>query len=536
MSSTSGIAIGIGLCIGMLAVLGGPASAASVEPAALTLPAPRSIELYLDGARLLQSVDVPAGRSRISLPPSAGTLIGVQGADTWVEEQRIESVDAPPAPPELMALTTLLASLLQRQELVDQDQDTCQRLAGELTARLNQRGLGQKWEIEAWQAALDGLLTMQGALNTQTLALAQERKAFQERSEHEALPGLTFAQVLGEDTLLGKNDLTDPADVARRLWEAATTRSSHARVLMVSRAQAGPVTVVSERVDLSWVPQSRLLVSRGRATFVRQAAIHVPAGMSLPAVAARMVGGPRAQTLAGARVLPRWVAAGNAPVADRRTVTVTEHAADWDQPAEPVASREQTWDLAALTLRAPAEHDAEAIAELQKNAVPVLADEWVLAPDIAPVLVRRLSVRMDAHPLVAGMLELVVDGTVLGREQLAATAPGSLLQLAGGEDQRVFVAETKPWEEDPNRPANHKRSGSTYRVRNLSHDPVRFTCYLTRPVSAAKEVTVAVDPATQPGWTEAQAGMLRWELTLPPGQELNLKLGWAIDAAGKIRL
>jgi len=176
------------------------------------------------------------------------------------------------------------------------------------------------------------------------------------------------------------------------------------------------------------------------------------------------------------------------------------------------------------------------MAEVQKGAVELTADEWVLAPDLAPVLVRRLSLRLDAQPLAAGTLELVVDGTVLGRRSLPATAPGSLIHLAAGEDQRVFLAESKRWEDDPNRPVNRKREGGDYRVRNLSADTVSFACYLTRPVSAAKGVSITTDAVTTAGWKQAQPGILRWSLTLKPGEQTILSNGWVIEAEGKIRL
>ncbi|MBA3938875.1 MAG: hypothetical protein H0X38_15615, partial [Planctomycetes bacterium] len=157
-------------------------------------------------------------------------------------------------------------------------------------------------------------------------------------------------------------------------------------------------------------------------------------------------------------------------------------------------------------------------------------------PDLAPVLVRRLSVRLDAQPLAAGLLELVVDGSVLGRRPLPARPPGTIVQLAAGEDQRVFVAATKRWDEDPNRPVNRKREGDEYRVRNLSGESVRFACYLTRPVSAAKGVTVTVDPVTTALWQEPQPGILRWDLVLKAGEELRLQRGWVVEAEGRIKL
>ena len=111
-----------------------------------------------------------------------------------------------------------------------------------------------------------------------------------------------------------------------------------------------------------------------------------------------------------------------------------------------------------------------------------------------------------------------------------------LLQLAAGEDHRVFVPETKAWDEDPNSPVNHKRTGATYRLRNLSRDAVTFSTYFTHPISSAKEVTITIDPITTPGWNELQPGILRWQMTLPPGQERDFQVGWVIDAAGQIRL
>lgn len=520
----------------LLLGLGSLAAAATAEPEPLPLPAPSRIELYLDGARLVETVAVPAGRTRILLPAEAGTLLAVEDADTWVEEQRTEGVTPPPLPPTLVTLTTRLQDLVQRQERLSQDQDTCQRLEEDLITRLGQRGLGQRWEISAWQSSLDGILALQGTLTARAVALQMDRHAFQEQVAHDAAPGLTYAQVLGGQALSGAMPIADPARFAARCWEAATARTRQTRILVITRAQAGPVAIVSERNDLQWTPQARLLVGHGVATLVRQATILFPAGFVLAGTRARMIGGTRAQALAGKQAQPRWIAAGNAPQSDHRSVQETDEAATWDQPVQATASREQTWELPSLVLSGPSDHEGFAVVELQQTVVPIVADEWILAPAIEPVLVRRLSVRIDDHPLAQGDLEVVVDGTVLGHDPLREQPAGTVLQLAAGEDQRVFVAGQKEWEVDPDRPPNHKRAGITYRIRNLSHEAIRCTGYLTHPVSAAKEVTVTIDPATTPGWTEPQPGILRWELTIPPGTQLPLQVGWVLDAAGKIRL
>jgi hypothetical protein len=264
--------------------------------------------------------------------------------------------------------------------------------------------------------------------------------------------------------------------------------------------------------------------------------VQVPAGLVLPAMPARLVGGARIQPLAGAKLERRTVTADAAPTAERRSVTTTTRAAGWAAGSASEAARDQTWELASLTLSAPTGRGCEVTAELRKDQLELTADEWVLVPDQSPVLVRRLSVRLDSQPLAAGPLELVVDGGVLGRRDMPATAPGSLIHLAAGEDQRIFLAGSTRWSEDPNRPINRKREGVEHRLRNLSGDAVEFACYLTRPVSAAKGVTIGVDPATTAGWQEVQPGILRWRLRLKAGEEMLLTHGWLIEAEGKIRL
>lgn len=519
--------------LGLLLALG---TAIAAEPLRMELSAPGRLELYLDGVRFEHVVRLAAGRTHIPLPTSAGDLVQVDGADAWVVENRIDSVEPPAMPAMLVDLATTVSDLGREDLLITDQEQVVARLTAELRQRIGQRAVRHGAETDAWQEALDGVVALRAQIDLRRLTARASWRALRERANAEAITGLTYAAVLGIDASDHAVDLTDPLAGAQRAWRIAVASSSLTRTLVIERAAAGPITVVTERTDVRWTPRARLLVGKGAATLVRQAMVQLPAGLTIAAVPARLVGGTRAQPLTGSALTPRMVTAGSAPVAERRSVTTTTRAAGWADGGGVVAAREQTWELPALALQAPPERAAEVMAELQKGAVDLTADEWVLAPDLSPLLVRRLSVKLDAQPLAAGMLELVVDGGVLGRRDMPSTAAGTIIQLAAGEDQRVFLAESKRWEEDPNRPVNRKREGGDYRVRNLSADTVRFACYLTRPVSAAKGVTVTVDPATSAGWKEAQPGILRWELTLKPGVELDLKSGWVIEAEGRIKL
>jgi hypothetical protein len=527
---------GLTMALAAVAILIHGTAGVAAEPVLVPLPAPARIELYLDGLRLDHAVPVGPGRTRIPLPATEGSLIGVDGADAWVVESRLDRAEPPPAPPLLRELAAGLADLVRSERLVAAQEEAATRIAAELGQRIGQRAVDHAGETAAWQDALDGLIALRARIDASRQELLASRRVLRERAAAEAAPGLTFAAVLGLDLSEQGLDFADGEPAAIRAWRAALASSALTRTLIIERALPGTVTVVTERSDAHWTPRARLLVAKGAATLVRQAVIQVPAGLVLAALPARLVGGTRAQPLIGAALVPRVVTAGSAPVAERRSVTTTSRAAGWSIAGNTVAAREQSWELKSLALSAPGERAAEVMAELQKGQVTLIADEWVLAPELAPLLVRRLSVRLDAQPLAAGMLELVVDGGVLGRRELPSTAAGTVLQLAAGEDQRVFLAEAKHWDEDPNRPVNRKRDGGDYRFRNLSGDTVRFACYLTRPVSAAKGVAVTIDPATTPGWQEAQAGIVRWELSLKPGEELLLRNGWVIEAEGKIRL
>ncbi len=506
------------------------------EAPAIPLPAPQSLVLYHDGLRLVSHLAVGAGRTRIALPTAVGDLVEVGSADAWSLDSRIESAEPPPLPAQLTADMVEWAALVHRERIHDAGAEATERMAAELGQRLAQRAIAPaRGETDSWQAALDAIISLRQGTLREGQALAQGWRELHSKAAQELATGLTAAAVMGLDDGTHPTDLSDPAFAAQRAWRAAAASSAPVRILVVERSGPGVVEVVTERTDVHWSPRARLVAGKGAALLVRQAVVQVPAGLTLAALPARLIGSAREQALHGATLVARTVTANSAPVVERRSVTTSTRSVEWAELGGG-ASRAQTWELPALAIAAPAERGAEVVAELQQGALAVVADEWVLAPDLAPILVRRLSVRLDAQTLSAGTLELVIDGTVLGRRVQPEVPAGGLIHLAAGEDQRVFLAATTPWEEDPARPINRKRAGGDYRLRNLSGDVLRFSCYLSMPVSAAKGVTVSVDEVATPGWKEVQPGILRWDLELQPGAETILRRGWKIEAEGKLRL
>jgi len=518
-------------------LLSAPVALSALVAGDVTLGQPQRLDLYQDGGRLLHRIDLPAGATRFALPMDLGTVVQVDGADAWHEEQRRDSVAVMPLPAALAPLLDEANRLTARHEALAERDAIATRLGEDIRTRLPLRALDAAPDAATWQASIDALATLRREMADERLALDEAFRDLCERADATRVGDLALGQVLALDTLASTTRPRTLAQLTRR-WQGLTEGVADTRALVLERRVAGPVSVLIERRDLGWQPQARLLVAGGKATLVRQARITAPDTLRLPAIAARLIAGGRSQPLTGIAVQPRRVEPGSAQVADRRSVQITRRPADWqeqdaDEPLADAGERVQSWPLAGFTLDGT---PGMQVVELQSGPIELVADEWLLAPELRPVLARRLSVRLDARPLLAGPLDLVVDGSVLGRQSIGTIAQASVLTLSGGEDQRIFVTARKSWDEDPNRPPNRKREGEQFTLRNLGDAALRFTCYLTVPVSAAAELTRTVDPQTTAGWAETHPGILRWTIELKAGEERVLERGWIVEAAGQVRL
>ena len=131
-------------------------AAIAADPLRVALSAPGRLELYLDGVRFEHVVRLAAGRTHIPLPTSAGDLVQVDGADAWVIENRIDSVEPPAMPALLVELATTLSDLGREDQLIADQEEVVVRLTAELRQRIGQRAVRNGAETDAWQEALDG--------------------------------------------------------------------------------------------------------------------------------------------------------------------------------------------------------------------------------------------------------------------------------------------------------------------------------------------------------------------------------------------
>ncbi|MFJ3925223.1 mucoidy inhibitor MuiA family protein [Streptomyces sp. NPDC090022] len=169
--------------------------------------------------------------------------------------------------------------------------------------------------------------------------------------------------------------------------------------------------------------------------------------------------------------------------------------------------------------------------------------EYACSPELSPLVTE--VVRGDnrsGHALLAGPVDLVRGSGFVGRGTLDFTAPGAPFELAfGSRDDHRVVRDT---EESRESAALTQRTVVTRTVRlHLS----RFSAPGERgervvvvreriPVSEVSAVTVRVredacSPA--PGGVDAD-GIVRWEVTLPPGGRRTVTLVYELSASARV--
>ncbi|MFC8792552.1 DUF4139 domain-containing protein [Streptomyces cinereoruber] len=170
-------------------------------------------------------------------------------------------------------------------------------------------------------------------------------------------------------------------------------------------------------------------------------------------------------------------------------------------------------------------------------------DEYACSPELSPLVTQ--VVRFDnrsGHALLAGPVDLVRGSGFTGRGTLDFTAPGAPAELAYGSRDDVRVVRYA--EESHDTAGLTQRTVVTHTVRlHLSRfsapgeDGERVVALRERiPVSEVSAVEVrlrkeACSPA--PASVDAE-GIVRWDVSLPPGGRRTVTLVYEVSAAAKV--
>jgi uncharacterized protein (TIGR02231 family) len=168
------------------------------------------------------------------------------------------------------------------------------------------------------------------------------------------------------------------------------------------------------------------------------------------------------------------------------------------------------------------------------------AVELSCAPELAPVVVRTARFRnTSGEPLLSGPVDLVRGGGFVGRAELRFTAAGAAAEIGFGSEDAFratrSVTESRETGALTGRSVRGREVGVTLsRFAPPDADPVRVVVRERIPVSevAAVEVRLDKERTTPPPDAVDADGIVRWELTLAPGEHRALSLRYDI-AAGR---
>lgn len=140
--------------------------------------------------------------------------------------------------------------------------------------------------------------------------------------------------------------------------------------------------------------------------------------------------------------------------------------------------------------------------------------------------------------LLAGRANVFRDGEFVGATFIEAVAPGQEFKLFLGPDEQVRAERQMTGREvEKNLMGNVRRHAYAYstQLENLKNFPARVTVLDQVPVSRNETVKVKVRHAEPSPHTD-DLGVLRWELTLPPGGKQTLRYDYTVESPRDSRL
>lgn len=158
----------------------------------------------------------------------------------------------------------------------------------------------------------------------------------------------------------------------------------------------------------------------------------------------------------------------------------------------------------------------------------------VALPERAPVVLRRVRAAHNGdQPLLAGPVELIVDGGRVGRTSLRFIAPGERFELGLGPDPDLRLhrrAERVDPEPGPLSRWASTEHRITLRLSNLGTQARSVTLTERIPVSEVEQVRIELDARqSSPGCRADEDGMVRFSVDLAPGGTAERCLVWKLE-------
>jgi uncharacterized protein (TIGR02231 family) len=157
--------------------------------------------------------------------------------------------------------------------------------------------------------------------------------------------------------------------------------------------------------------------------------------------------------------------------------------------------------------------------------------EYISTPKVDPSAFLTAKVlNWQDYDLQSGETNLYYEGTFLGKTYLDLSTVGDTLSLSLGKDNSIKVSRKLLKEFSSKKFIGSNRTDSReyeITVMNTKRVPVSIIVKDQFPVSVVKEISV--DDVTAPeAQIERETGIATWNLSLQPGQEKKVKIGYSV--------
>ncbi len=181
--------------------------------------------------------------------------------------------------------------------------------------------------------------------------------------------------------------------------------------------------------------------------------------------------------------------------------------------------------------------------ELAEFSAPAACERVVTAELTPAALLKSTQTNRAPRPILAGPVDLVLDGGFTGRTKVLFIAPGERFELGWGPDGAIRVKRAVDTSVEQARVlSSWKTSRKTVELRlsNLGAAPRRFTVIERIPVSEIEKVKIDVDVRkTSQGRAADGDGFVRWSVALAGHARETLTLVYTVkkhDDVSRIEL
>jgi len=179
--------------------------------------------------------------------------------------------------------------------------------------------------------------------------------------------------------------------------------------------------------------------------------------------------------------------------------------------------------------------------------VPVTATRFAATPEylatpkkLAAAFLTARVVNTSDFPLLAGTMNVFLDGTFVTTSSLRAVMPGEKFDLALGADEGIAVKHKRVqrFSEDIGLTSRGRRVTYEYLVtiQNNKKSAARVVVADHVPVSRNEKVVVKVTAPAEKEMKPTNDGALKWTLDLKPGDTREITLKFSVEHPGEVQV